>query len=327
MRPETSGVKTWARRGALLLAVLWSGLGAAGSAQAIARQQEGTPRYSATVDQVVVYVAVYDDKGRMVAGLAPEDFTLLEDKAPQEITGFARTEIPSTIGLVIDTSGSMRNKMARVEQAVDLFLDQNNSENQLFLIRFDDEVELEEDFTREPEDIRDALANVVVKGGTALWDAIYLAVDKVQDGEEPRKVVVVFTDGEDKDSYYQHEELLQKVRESDVQVFVVAFLDEELSSRKGFFGIFKSQRQKVQDQIAAAAEVTGGQAFFPQKVEELSDVFAAIARDLKNQYRLAYISTNSTRDGNWRHIDVQVRQAPELGLKVRAKKGYYAPKP
>jgi Ca-activated chloride channel family protein len=288
--------------------------------------QEDTPRFKAEVDQVVVYVAVYDDKGRMVAGLTPEDFTVLEDKVPQTLTGFARTEIPSTIGLVIDSSGSMRDKMHRVERAVDLFLQQNNPQNELFFVRFDDEVELEEDFTREPEDIRDALSNVVVRGGTALWDAIYLAVDKAQEGSEPRKVVVVFTDGEDKDSYFKHEELLAKVREADTQVFVVAFLDEELSDRKGFFGIFKSQRQKVQDQIAAVAEVTGGQAFFPEKVEDLAQAFATIAKDLKNQYRLAYISSNKTRDGQWRNIDVQVAKAKELGLKVRAKKGYYAPR-
>lgn len=288
--------------------------------------QQDTPRFKAEVDQVVVYVAVYDDKGRMVAGLTQEDFTVLEDKVPQTLTGFARTEIPSTIGLVIDSSGSMRDKMHRVEQAVDLFLQQNNPQNELFFVRFDDEVELEEDFTREPEDIRDALSNVVVRGGTALWDAIYLAADKAQDGSEPRKVLVVFSDGEDKDSYFKHEELLEKLREADVQVFVVAFLDEELSDKKGFFGIFKSQRQKVQEQIAAAAEVTGGQAFFPEKVEDLAQAFATIARDLKNQYRLAYISSNKTRDGKWRSIDVQVAKAKELGLKVRAKKGYYAPR-
>lgn len=297
-----------------------------GSAQQEESQESGAPRFTATVDQIVVYVAVYDDKGRMVAGLAPEDFTVMEDKVVQPLTGFARTEIPATVGLVIDTSGSMRNKMPRVEQAVDLFLEQNNPENQLFFIRFDDEVELEEDFTREPEDIRDALANVVVKGGTALWDAVYLAVDKVEDGDEPRRVVIVFTDGEDKDSYYKHDELVQKVREADAQVFIVAFLDDELSTSKGFFGVFKSQRQKVQDQIAGVAEVTGGQAFFPEKVDDLSGVFANIARDLKNQYRLAYISSNLIHDGSWREIDVQVERARDLGLKVRAKKGYYAPK-
>ncbi len=295
------------------------------AAQDPASQEEGTPRYKAEVDQVVVYVAVYDDKGRLVAGLTSEDFTVLEDKVPQNLTGFARTEIPSTIGLVIDSSGSMRDKMTRVEQAVDLFLQQNNPQNELFFVRFDDEVELEEDFTRDPEDIRDALSNVVARGGTALWDAIYLAVDKAQEGSEPRKVLVVFTDGEDKDSYYKHEELLEKVREADAQVFIVAFLDEELSDRKGFFGIFKSQRQKVQEQIVAAAEVTGGQAFFPEKVEDLAEAFAAIAKDLKNQYRLAYISSNPARDGKWRDIDVRVAKARELGLKVRAKKGYYGP--
>ena len=290
-----------------------------------AQEEDRLPRFSTRVEQVVVYVSVYDQNSALVSGLPQEDFALYEDGIEQELTSFAQSDVPSTIGLVIDTSGSMRSKMRDVEKAVGLFLDQSNPQNQLFFIRFDDEVELEEGFTYEVEDIRDALANVIVKGGTALFDAIYLGVDHAQDGDEPKKVVVVFTDGEDKDSYYTHDELLAQVREMDTQIFVIAFLDETLSNGKGFFGIFKSEREKVQEQISAVAEVTGGQAFFPDDVDQLSPVFEAIAHELKNQYRLAYISSNPRRDGSWREIEVKVREAREKGYRVRARKGYYTP--
>lgn len=296
------------------------------SALILAESTQDTPRFSTRVDQIVVYAAVYDSEGQLVTGLTQEEFALFEDKIEQEVTSFTQTEVPSTIGIVLDSSGSMRNKMSMVEDALDLFLSQNNPQNELFLIRFDDEVELEEDFTRETEDVRDAIANVIVKGGTALYDAIYLSVDKAQSGLEPKKVAVVFTDGEDKDSYYSHEELIEKIREVDTQVFVVAFLDRDLSEDKGFFGIFKSQRQRVEHEITEIAEYTGGKAYFPEKVEELNGIFQSIAHELKNQYRLAYISSNPKRDGQWRRIDLRVEDARERGLKVRSKRGYYAPK-
>lgn len=287
---------------------------------------QGTPRFRAEVDQIVVYASVHGDDDQLVTGLTREDFTLYEDRLEQDLTGFAQAEVPSSIGIVLDSSGSMRNKMGMVEEAIDLFLDLNNPQNELFFVRFDDEVELEEDFTQEVDDIRDAIANVVVKGGTALYDAVYLAVDKAQGGNEPKKVLVVFTDGEDKDSYYTSEEVMEKVQEADTQIFIVAFLDDQLKKSRGFFGVFKSQREKVQNEISQIAEITGAKAFFPEEIDELNGIFESIARELKSQYRLAYISSNRTRDGEWRRIDVKVKSAEEKGLKVRARKGYYAPK-
>lgn len=287
---------------------------------------QGTPRFRAEVDQVVVYASVHGDDDQLVSGLKEEEFSLFEDRLEQQLTGFAQTDIPSSIGIVLDSSGSMRNKMGMVEEAIDLFLDLNNPENELFFVRFDDEVELEEDFTQEVDDIRDAIGNVVVKGGTALYDAIYLAVDKAQDGNEPKKVLVVFTDGEDKDSYYTSEELMDKVQEADTQIFIVAFLDKQLKKSRGFFGVFKSKKEKVENEISQIAEITGAKAYFPDNINELNGIFESIAQELKNQYRLTYISSNRSRDGVWRRIDVKVKDAKEKGFKVRARKGYYGPK-
>lgn len=291
-------------------------------------EQTPTPqrpaKFRAEVDQVVLHAAVYDQEIQLVPGLEKQDFLVLEDKVKQELTYFGQEDVPTTIGLVLDISGSMRSKMSMVNEAVKLFLEASHPENELFLIEFDDEIVLEETFTRDVEDIRDAVDNIVPRGGTALYDAIFLAADKAHDGIEPKKVMVVFTDGQDKDSYYKHEELLEKIQESDVQIHIVAFLDWDLSTARPFFGIFKSQKEKIKRKIAAIAEFTGGEAFFPEDVVQLKGVFESIARELRNQYRLAYVSSNHARDGSWRDIDVSVDGAKEKGWKVRAKRGYYA---
>lgn len=288
--------------------------------------RRGPAQFRTEVDQVVIYTAVYGRENNLVSDLQKEDFTVYENKVQQEITYFGQDDIPSTVGIVIDSSGSMRGKFDLVVRATGLFLSMNNPENELFLISFKGEANLEEDLTRDVQDIYDGLNNIIVSGGTALYDAIYLAVDMSRNGSEPKKTVVVFTDGEDKDSYYEHKELLEKVQESDVQIYIVAFLDSELSSGGGFFGVFKSEREKIQTKIRSIADYTGGEAFFPEEIEQLSEVFKSIASELRKQYRLAYVSTNTVKDGSWRKIDVVVKDAKKRGLKVRAKKGYFAKK-
>lgn len=283
-------------------------------------------QYRTEVDQVVLYATVYDQDSNLVSGLHQEDFTVYEDRLEQEITYFGQDDVPSTVGVVIDSSGSMRDKFDLVTDATHLFLSMNNPENELFFISFKGQVRLEEDFTRDVDDIYDALDNMIVSGGTALYDAVYLALDKASEGSELKKSVVVFTDGEDKDSYYSHEELLEKVEESDVQLYIVAFLDKDLPTSGGFFGIFKSAREKIQQAIRAIPENTGGEAFFPDRIEELSEIFRSIAYELRHQYRLAYISTNPVKDGSWRRTDIVIKDAKNRGFKIRAKKGYYAKK-
>lgn len=289
--------------------------------------QQGTPaKFRTAVEQIVLYASVYDKDSILVENLEKEDFTIYEDRIQQEITYFGRDDVPSTLGVVIDSSGSMRDKFDLVNEATRLFLSKNNPENELFFVAFKDEVRLEQDFTRDVEDIYDALDNVIISGGTALYDAIYLAVDKALNGNEPKKAVIVFTDGEDKDSFYSHKELIEKVEESDVQLYIVAFLDSDLSSGGGFFGVFKSAREKIQQRIRDIPQSTGGEAFFPEEISQLNDVFHSIAYELRNQYRLSYVSSNPIRDGTWRRTDVVVKDAKERGFRVRAKKGYFAKK-
>ncbi|HSR50352.1 MAG TPA: VWA domain-containing protein [Acidobacteriota bacterium] len=292
-----------------------------------ATASDQTPRFKASVEQVVLYVSVYNEEGHLVPGLPRERFRVFEDKVEQEITYFGLDDVPSTIGVVMDSSGSMRGRFDMVNRATSKFLDNNHPDNELFLIEFKSEVSLEESFTRDPADIRDALDNMIISGGTALYDAIFLAVDHAKEGSEPKKALLVFTDGEDKDSFYKHEELLDKVREADTQIFIVAFLAEDLEDDGGgLFGVFKGEtaKEKVQREIREIAEYTGGQAFFPQEIGELDALFAQVASDLRNQYRIAYVPSKGLGDGEWRDVDVVLQGAREEGLKVRVRKGYYA---
>ena len=288
-------------------------------------RQNNTARFRTEVDQVVIYLTVSDQAGQLVPKLTQNQFTVFENRIEQEITYFGQNDIPSTLGIVFDRSGSMRNKFDFVNEATQLFVAMNNPANELFLITFDDKVMLEENFTRDVYDIKDSLDNIIVSGGTALYDAIHLGVEKAAKGHESKKAIVVFTDGEDKNSYYRYEELLDKIQESDVQVYIVAFLDAELSESRGFFGILKSKKLKVRKKIEDLAEQTGGKAFFPTKIEDLAGTFASIAEQLRSQYRLAYVSSNRTQSGSWQRIDVVLAQAKESGWRVRAKKGYFAP--
>lgn len=289
-------------------------------------EERRSAEFRSEVDQVVIYASVYNSENQLVSDLKANDFSVFENKIEQDISYFGQDDIPSTVGIVIDSSGSMRDKFRLVNEATRLFLEMSNPENELFLITFKNEAELEEGFTRDVEDIHDGLDNIIVSGGTALYDAIFLAVDMSHEGSEAKKIIVVFTDGEDRDSYYAHEELLNKVRESDVQIYIVAFLDVGLSRSGGIFGIFKSQREKVQATIQSITDYTGGISFFPKKITELNDVFQSIARELQQQYRLAYISNNSVLDGQWRDIDVKIQDQKAKGLKIRAKRGYFTRK-
>lgn len=291
------------------------------------KDKQGGFRIGVDVNQVVVNVTVHDRNGGLVSGLKEENFQVYEDKVLQTITNFAQVDVPATIGLVMDNSGSMKRKIDLVAKAAKLFIDKSNSENELFLVEFSQDVNLIEDFTRDFDDVRDSLDNMIVSGGTALYDAVYLAVDKANQGSEPKKVALVFTDGEDKDSYYKLDELLSKIRDSDVQVYMVVFLDEDIGTESGFFGIRKSEKEKLQKKMSEIAEATGGKVFYPDRLEDLPAVFTAIANELRNQYRIAYVTSNKVRDGKWREVRVQLLNLPPKELqqhKIRTKRGYYA---
>lgn len=277
------------------------------------------------VDLVVVHTSVIDKSGHFVGGLKKENFTVYEDGVAQTISAFGQEDVPVSLGIILDTSGSMRHKIDLVNKAALAFIRASNPEDQVFLVGFNDQVELLEDFTNDIEAISDSLDNIIVTGGTALYDAIYLGVQKSQTGSKPKKAIIVITDGEDRDSYYKLDELVAKVQESDVQIYSVGFLNPVPD--KGLFGKWsKSVPEKAHDALARISEETGAKAFFPKKPEELGAIVAEIAHELRNQYSVGYLSTNTARDGSYRRVKIVLDSANATKYVPRYRRGYTAPK-
>ncbi len=282
-------------------------------------------RIGVNVDLVVVHTSVVDKGGQFVSGLKKDNFKVFEDNIGQDIVSFSQEDVPVSLGIVIDTSGSMRNKIDNVTKAALAFIKASNPDDQEFLIGFNDEVELLEDYTNDIDTISDSLNNTIVTGGTALYDAIYLAVQKAQNGIKPKKALILITDGEDRDSYYSLDEMVAKVQESDVQIYSIGFLNE--IPEKGLFGRWsKSEPEKARDALQRISEETGAKAFFPKNVSDIHTIVAEIAHELRSQYSISYISSNAARDGAWRRIRVALNSPSGSGLHVRYRAGYFAGK-
>jgi Ca-activated chloride channel homolog len=278
-----------------------------------------------SVDLVVMHTSVNDKNGRFVGGLKKENFTVFEDNIQQNITSFSQEDVPVSLGILIDLSGSMRNKIEQVNKAALAFIRASNSQDQVFLIGFNEQVELIQDYTSDIDEISDDLDNTIVAGGTALYDAIYLGVQKAHTGIQPKKAIIVITDGEDRDSYYKLDEMVAKVQESDVQVYCVGFLNAVPD--KGLFGHWsKSVPEKAHDALQRISEETGAKAYFPQKLDEINRIVAEIAHELRNQYSISYLSSNTARDGAWRRVKISLDPASAANNRVRYRRGYFAPK-
>ncbi len=277
------------------------------------------------VDLVMVHTTVLDKNGHFVSGLKKDSFKLFEDGVAQNISTFSQEDVPISMGIIIDTSGSMRNKIDLVNKAALAFIRASNPDDEVFLIGFNDQVELLEDYTNDIDAITDALDNTVVTGGTALYDAIYLGVQKAQKGTKPKKAVVVITDGEDRDSYYKLDELVAKVQESDVQIYCVGFLNPV--PEKGLFGHWsKSVPERAHDALLRISDETGGKAYFPQKIPEIHTIVSEIAHELRNQYSIGYLSSNTARDGSYRKIKIALDPSLAASDHVRYRRGYFSPK-
>ncbi len=277
------------------------------------------------VDFVLMYTSVFDKSGRFVSGLKKDDFKVYEDGVSQSITSFSQEDVPVSMGILLDLSGSMRGKIDQVNKAAVAFIKASNPQDQVFLIGFNEEVELLQDFTSDIDEITDSLDNTVVTGGTSLYDAVYLGVQKAHTGNKAKKAVVVITDGEDHDSYYKLDELVAKVQESDVQVFCVGFLNA--IPEKGLFGRWsKSVPEKARDALIRIAEETGGKAFFPDKVTDIHSIVSEIASELRNQYSIGYFSSNAARDGSFRRVKIEIAGSAATNNHLRYRRGYYAPK-
>ena len=276
--------------------------------------------------EVNLPVSVLDKDGHPVDGLKQENFQVFEDKVQQTIKTFRHEDIPLSVGLVIDNSGSMRNKRERVNSAVLAFAWESNPDDETFIVNFDDSAYLEQDFTGSIGDLVDALDNIDARGETALYDAIYLSADHLKSGNKDKKTILLITDGEDNVSKYKFDKVFDTLRQSKgVTLYAIGLLEED-DQRGGLFHPAPSKKAKAD--LIKFAEVTGGQAFFPKNLDEVEDITKRIAHDIRNHYTITYTPTNANLDGTYREITVKVTPPKNMGkITLHAKPGYYAPKP
>jgi Ca-activated chloride channel homolog len=269
-------------------------------------------------DLITFTVTVTDTYGRYVSGLGKNAFTILDEKKPQEITFFSDDDAPVSVGVIFDVSGSMSgDKIKRARDALSKFVQTSHNSDEYFLIAFNSRAQLLLDKTRDGNAVLDKLTFVQTRNNTALYDACYLGVEKVQRGAHPKRALLLISDGQDNNSRYTFGELRRLLKESDVTLYGVGILSgNDAGSQMGMEG------QGILDELAS---VSGGKAFFPRSNAEMDDIFEQIALELRHQYSIGYKPVNFTNDGRWHKIKVKV--TPPRGLPrlfVRSKEGYYA---
>jgi Ca-activated chloride channel family protein len=270
------------------------------------------------VDLVVLHTTVVDDRQRFADGLKPENFRVFEDKVEQKVSVFKREDVPVSMGLVIDNSGSMRDKRARVNEAAITLVQASNPQDEAFVVNFNDDfyLDLDKDFTNSIPELKEALERIDSRGSTALRDAILGSLDHLKKGSKDKKVLLVVTDGEDNASRNSLEKMIREVQKTDTVIYTIGLLGQE-NKREA-----KSARKTLM-QIATAS---GGLAFFPENVDDVHSICEQVAHDIRNQYILAYYPTNSRRDGTFRAVSVTVIPPRGRGKLVpRTRNGYYAP--
>jgi len=268
-------------------------------------------------------VRVVDRLGRPVLNLKKDDFKVYEDGILQPIEYFTTQEVPTNYAIVVDNSGSMKRQLEKVIDATRILINTNRPDDETCVIRFisSDKIEVIQDFTSDRSLLEEALDQMVIEGGqTALIDAVYLGVQKVAEYEKAkdpyekkRRALILVTDGEDRNSYYNERQLFELLRESDVQIYVVGFTSD-LSNEGGF--ISKSPREKAERFLKRLAEETGGKAYFPQSVNELDRIAKEISSEIRTQYLISYYPTNPSKDGKFRSIRVVVSDGPNKEKRV-----------
>ena len=271
---------------------------------------------------VTLHVRVIDRNNHPINNVQKDEFRVMEDGVAQPIFSFTREEVPVMYGLAVDTSGSLRPAFEQVINASKAIINSNKRGDETFLERFisSDKIETVQDFTANKESLMDGLDNLYIEGGqTAVIDGVYLAAEHVAeykksgDEDRRRRALIVVTDGEDRASYYNELQLFQRLREEDVQIFVIGFVNE-LEADKGL--IRKSPREKAVNLLNRLASETGGRAFFPNSISELPEIANEIVRDLRTQYVVSYDPTNKAHDGTFRSIKVMVADGPGQGKRI-----------
>ena len=275
------------------------------------------------MDLVVLHVTVADGSGQFVADLKQGNFRVFEQSIEQKLAFFSRDDIPVTMGLVIDNSGSMREKRDQVNAAAMTFVRTSNPQDEAFVVNFNDEYYLDTDgeFTSDPSNLHDALSRIDTRGSTALYDALIGSLAHLKKGHKDKRVLLLVTDGEDTASEKTFEDAIKASEESNATIYAIGvYSEDDLEHDKRMV----RRSKKVLSEIA---EATGGLAYFPDKLEQVTPICEQVAREIRNQYTLGYYPVNTARDGTFRPVQVKVIPPNGRGkLSVRTRTGYYAPK-
>jgi len=266
------------------------------------------------VDEVLLHATVQDDKQHIVTNLDREAFTVFEDGKQQSIKSFTHEDIPVAMGIVIDNSGSMREKRAKVNQAALNLVRSSNPKDEVFVVNFNDEYYLDQDFTNDLLKMKEALEKIDARGGTALYDAVVASSDHLKrNARLDKKVIFVVTDGEDNASNETLEQAVKQLQEENgAQVYAIGILGDE------------EHPKRARRALEIIAQRTGGIAFFPKTLDEVDEISRSIAHDIRNQYTIGYKPTNPRGAGGFRMVRVEAKAKGHGKMTVRTKSGYYA---
>jgi VWFA-related protein len=291
--------------------------GTASAPPASAAQQpsgeNGTFVIRKDVDEVLLHATVIDDKQHIVTDLDRAAFNVFEDGKPQNIISFHHEDIPVAMGIVIDNSGSMREKRAKVNQAVLNLVRSSNPQDEVFVVNFNDEYYLDQDFTNDLLKLKEALEKIDARGGTALYEALVASAEHLKnDARLERKVLFVVTDGEDNASRETLEQAVKQLQEENgPSVYAIGILGDE------------EHPKRARRALEIVAQRTGGVAYFPSTLDQVDEISRQVAHDIRTQYTIGYKPTNPRASGGFRTIRVEAKRGKGK-LKVRTRSGYYA---
>ena len=272
------------------------------------------------VDLALVNVTVTDPYNRLVTGLEPDNFRVFEDNVEQEVVNFSSEDVPASVGVILDFSGSMANKIGRAKEAAIQFFKTANPQDEFFLIGFNDRAGLLSSFTDNVEDLQTRLLTIPAKGATALLDAIYLGLNQMRNAHHSKRALLIISDGGDNHSRYSERDIKRLVREADTQLYSIGIFDPlEYRART-------PEELNGPSLLSEITQLTGGRSFTAENPNDLPDIATKIGTELRNQYILGYRPSNKAHNARWRKIKIKMRVPKGLPpLSVYAKTGYYAP--
>ena len=276
-------------------------------------------RYTLRTDayEVRLNASVVDNSGREIGDLAQDAFHVYEDGVPQTIIGFRHEDLPVSLGILIDSSGSMYDKRAAVDSASLDLVRLSNPQDEAFLVDFSSEAYIDQDFTNNISKLQQGLSYIKSSGGTALYDAVIASADYLaKNGKRPKQVLLIVTDGDDNASSATLEQAIRRVQELDgPAIYCIGLLFGEDTSR--------SESRHSREVLSELANQTGGAAYFPHSLREVDGIAREVAQDIRQQYTISYRSTKSPSIGGYRQVHVEVKQKGVRGLQVRTRAGYY----